>query len=162
VPKRSGAGEPRWRNLPAAPRTSTAKPARRIHQSRPLSHDIALALVGAILELVATRIEDGRTAQLPELTDSLTDFVACNPKGPIARESNSRAAALTSRSAIDPSLVRERPLRKDCRAPPFHAKEQRRAEPVLVARRAFSARWSPPRYARNSRTRQPGCLQDPC
>jgi AcrR family transcriptional regulator len=44
----------------------------------PLSHDIALALVGAILELVATRIEDGRTAQLPELTDSLTDFVASN------------------------------------------------------------------------------------
>ncbi len=44
----------------------------------PLSHDIALALVGAILELVATRLEDGRTAQLPELVDPLTDFVAGN------------------------------------------------------------------------------------
>jgi AcrR family transcriptional regulator len=43
-----------------------------------LSHDIALALVGAILELVATRIEDGRTADLPELTDSLSHLVACN------------------------------------------------------------------------------------
>jgi AcrR family transcriptional regulator len=43
-----------------------------------LSHDIALALVGAILELVTIRIEDGRTAQLVELSDSLTEFVAGN------------------------------------------------------------------------------------
>ena len=42
----------------------------------PLSHDIALALVGAILELVAIRIEDGDAAQLPGLAEPLTDFVA--------------------------------------------------------------------------------------
>jgi AcrR family transcriptional regulator len=41
----------------------------------PLSHDISRALVGAILELVSIRIEDGRTAELPELTEPLTDFV---------------------------------------------------------------------------------------
>lgn len=42
----------------------------------PLSHDISLALVGAIVELVASRIEDGRTADLAELTEPLTEFVA--------------------------------------------------------------------------------------
>jgi AcrR family transcriptional regulator len=42
----------------------------------PLSQDISLALVGAILELVASRIEDERSADLPELTGPLTDFVA--------------------------------------------------------------------------------------
>jgi AcrR family transcriptional regulator len=41
----------------------------------PLGHDVALALVGAILELVAIRIDDDRTRHLPELTDVLTDFV---------------------------------------------------------------------------------------
>ena len=39
---------------------------------RPLSHDIALALVGAIHELVAIRIEDGQTERLPDLTERLT------------------------------------------------------------------------------------------
>ena len=42
----------------------------------PLSHDIALALVGAISELVAIRIDDGQTGRLPELTESLADFAA--------------------------------------------------------------------------------------
>ena len=41
----------------------------------PLSHDIALAVVGAILELVAIRVADDRSAQLPELTEPLTEFV---------------------------------------------------------------------------------------
>jgi AcrR family transcriptional regulator len=41
----------------------------------PLSHDVALALVGAILELVAIRIDDGQTEQLPDLCPLLTDFV---------------------------------------------------------------------------------------
>jgi AcrR family transcriptional regulator len=41
----------------------------------PLSHDIALAVVGAILELVAIRVADGRTAELPQLAEPLTDFV---------------------------------------------------------------------------------------
>jgi AcrR family transcriptional regulator len=44
----------------------------------PLLHDIALAVVGAILELVAIRIEDGRTSELVELTEPLTDFVERN------------------------------------------------------------------------------------
>jgi AcrR family transcriptional regulator len=41
----------------------------------PLSHDIAFALVGAILELVSARVEDGRFAELRELTEPLTEFV---------------------------------------------------------------------------------------
>ena len=41
----------------------------------PLSHDIALALVGAMAELIAIRIDDGQTRQLPELTERLADFV---------------------------------------------------------------------------------------
>jgi AcrR family transcriptional regulator len=41
----------------------------------PLSHDIALAVVGAILELVAIRVADGESAQLPQLTEPLTEFV---------------------------------------------------------------------------------------
>jgi AcrR family transcriptional regulator len=41
----------------------------------PLPHDAALALIGAILELVAIRVGDGRIAELPGLADLLTDFV---------------------------------------------------------------------------------------
>jgi AcrR family transcriptional regulator len=41
----------------------------------PLDHEIALAVVGAIYELVALRIEDGRTRELPQLEERLTDFV---------------------------------------------------------------------------------------
>jgi len=44
----------------------------------PLSDDIALGLVGAILELVATRVEDGRTSELAELTEPLTEIVVRN------------------------------------------------------------------------------------
>jgi hypothetical protein len=44
----------------------------------PLAGDVALGVVGAILECVASRIEEGRTAELPELTDSLSDFVIRN------------------------------------------------------------------------------------
>ena len=44
----------------------------------PLSGDVALGVVGAILELVSTRVEEGRTAELAELTDSLSDFVIRN------------------------------------------------------------------------------------
>jgi AcrR family transcriptional regulator len=44
----------------------------------PLSGDVALGVVGAILELVSNRIEDGRTADLPELADELSDFVRRN------------------------------------------------------------------------------------
>jgi len=41
----------------------------------PLSHDIALAVVGAILELVAIRVADDESARLPELSEPLTEFV---------------------------------------------------------------------------------------
>jgi AcrR family transcriptional regulator len=41
----------------------------------PLSRDMALAVVGAILELVAIRVADDEIAQLPELTEPLTEFV---------------------------------------------------------------------------------------
>ena len=44
----------------------------------PLSYEIALGLVGAILELVATRVEDGRTSELAELADPLSGFVVRN------------------------------------------------------------------------------------
>jgi AcrR family transcriptional regulator len=44
----------------------------------PLQGDIALGVVGAILEVVADRIEQGRVAELPDLTDSLADFVVRN------------------------------------------------------------------------------------
>ena len=47
-------------------------------QVAPLSGDVALAVVGAILELVSTRVEEGRTVELVELTDSLSDFVIRN------------------------------------------------------------------------------------
>ena len=40
----------------------------------PLSHDSALALVGAISEMIAIRIEDGQTRELADLTESLADF----------------------------------------------------------------------------------------
>ena len=44
----------------------------------PLSDEIALGLVGAILELVGTRVEDGRTSELAELTEPLSEFVVRN------------------------------------------------------------------------------------
>jgi AcrR family transcriptional regulator len=44
----------------------------------PLSGDIALGVVGAILEVVADRVQDGRTEELPELTDSLSELVLRN------------------------------------------------------------------------------------
>jgi AcrR family transcriptional regulator len=44
----------------------------------PLTGDVALGVVGAILELVSNRIEDGRTADLPELTEPLSEFVVRN------------------------------------------------------------------------------------
>jgi AcrR family transcriptional regulator len=44
----------------------------------PLSADIAVGVVGAILELVSNRIEDGRTADLPELAEPLSEFVQRN------------------------------------------------------------------------------------
>jgi AcrR family transcriptional regulator len=40
-----------------------------------LSPDIAVALVGAILEVVAIRVEDNRADTLPSLTEPLTEFV---------------------------------------------------------------------------------------
>jgi len=43
-----------------------------------LSEDVALGLVGAILELVSLRVEEGRTDALPELAEPLTAFVARN------------------------------------------------------------------------------------
>ncbi len=43
-----------------------------------LSEDVALGLVGAILELVSVRVEEGRTDALPELAEPLTAFVARN------------------------------------------------------------------------------------
>jgi AcrR family transcriptional regulator len=43
-----------------------------------LSGDVALGVVGAILELVSNRVEDGRTADLPEMTDELSGFVLRN------------------------------------------------------------------------------------
>jgi hypothetical protein len=48
----------------------------------PLSEDVALGLVGAILELVAVRVEEGRTDTLLELADELTAFVARNAVAP--------------------------------------------------------------------------------
>jgi AcrR family transcriptional regulator len=44
----------------------------------PLSDEVALGIVGAILELVSTRVEDGRIAELPELAAPLTEFVVRN------------------------------------------------------------------------------------
>jgi AcrR family transcriptional regulator len=44
----------------------------------PLEGDVALGVVGAILECVASRIEEGRTTELPDLMDSLSDFVIRN------------------------------------------------------------------------------------
>lgn len=43
-----------------------------------LAGDVALAVVGAILECVSTRVEEGRTAELPELTEPLAAFVIRN------------------------------------------------------------------------------------
>jgi AcrR family transcriptional regulator len=48
----------------------------------PLTEDRALAVVGAILELVSTRVETGRTAKLPELADELTAFAVHNVMPP--------------------------------------------------------------------------------
>ena len=44
----------------------------------PLSGEVALGVVGAILECVAAHIEEGRANELPELTDSLSEFVIRN------------------------------------------------------------------------------------
>jgi AcrR family transcriptional regulator len=44
----------------------------------PLTGDVALGVVGAILELVSNRIEEGRIAELPELTGGLGEFVVRN------------------------------------------------------------------------------------
>jgi AcrR family transcriptional regulator len=44
----------------------------------PLSGDVALGVVGAILELVSDRVEEGKTADLAELTNPLADFVIRN------------------------------------------------------------------------------------
>jgi AcrR family transcriptional regulator len=44
----------------------------------PLSGDVALGVVGAILECVANHVEEGRARELPELLDSLSDFVIRN------------------------------------------------------------------------------------
>jgi AcrR family transcriptional regulator len=44
----------------------------------PLSGDVALGVVGAILECVAAHVEEGRAKELPELTDSLSEFVIRN------------------------------------------------------------------------------------
>jgi AcrR family transcriptional regulator len=44
----------------------------------PLTGDVALGVVGAILELVSSRIEEGRTAELPELTGPVGEFVVRN------------------------------------------------------------------------------------
>lgn len=44
----------------------------------PLSGDVAMGVVGAILELVSDRVEEGKTAELAELTDPLSDFVIRN------------------------------------------------------------------------------------
>jgi AcrR family transcriptional regulator len=45
---------------------------------KPLRGEVALGIVGAILEAVSERIEHGRTAELPDLTDALGDFVVRN------------------------------------------------------------------------------------
>jgi len=44
----------------------------------PLRGEVALGVVGAILEAVSDRIEQGRTDELPDLTDALSDFVVRN------------------------------------------------------------------------------------
>ena len=43
-----------------------------------LEPEVALAVVGAILELVSNQVEEGRTGELPELTEPLTEFVIRN------------------------------------------------------------------------------------
>ena len=42
---------------------------------------MALGVVGALLELVSARVEEGRTAELAELTDPLGEFVLRNVLG---------------------------------------------------------------------------------
>jgi AcrR family transcriptional regulator len=44
----------------------------------PLDPAVALGVVGAILELVSQRVEEGRTAEIVELTEPLADFVVRN------------------------------------------------------------------------------------
>jgi AcrR family transcriptional regulator len=44
----------------------------------PLSGDVALGVVGAILELVSDRVEEGKTGELAELIDPLAEFVIRN------------------------------------------------------------------------------------
>jgi AcrR family transcriptional regulator len=43
-----------------------------------LADIVALGVVGAILECVASRVEEGRAKELPDLADSLSDFVVRN------------------------------------------------------------------------------------
>ena len=62
----------------AATWRSTARRASADPTVEPLSGDVALGVVGAILELVSTRVEEGRTAELAELTEPLSDFVIRN------------------------------------------------------------------------------------
>lgn len=45
---------------------------------QPLAGEVAIGLVGAILEAVSNLIEQGRTAELPDLTDALGKFVVRN------------------------------------------------------------------------------------
>ena len=44
----------------------------------PLAGDVALGVVGAILELVSERVEEGRTEELPGLSAPLSEFVIRN------------------------------------------------------------------------------------
>jgi AcrR family transcriptional regulator len=44
----------------------------------PLAGDVALGVVGAILELVSERVEEGRTEELPGLSGPLSEFVLRN------------------------------------------------------------------------------------
>jgi hypothetical protein len=44
----------------------------------PLAGDVALGVVGAILELVSERVEEGRTEELPGLSGPLSEFVVRN------------------------------------------------------------------------------------
>jgi AcrR family transcriptional regulator len=44
----------------------------------PLAGEVAIGVVGAILEAVSNLIEQGRTAELPDLTDTLGEFVVRN------------------------------------------------------------------------------------
>jgi len=45
---------------------------------QPLAGEVALGVVGAILEAVSSYVEEGRATELPELMDPLADFVLRN------------------------------------------------------------------------------------